>query len=96
VLRRVQGREQYGPSSRPNLVSSRSSQQPDGDTPGVAAAPVALAGAIIPGVARFIVMLSAHAEVFGVGIAVVVGSRLVATSCGMSGWIVPGDGLVKI
>jgi hypothetical protein len=57
---------------------------------------VALAGAIIPGVARFIVMLSAHAEVFGVGITVVVGSRLVSTSCGMSGWIVPGDGLVGI
>jgi hypothetical protein len=58
---------------------------------------VALAGAIIPGVARFIVMLSAHAEVFGVGITVVVAeSRLVATSCGMSGWIVPGDGLVVI
>jgi hypothetical protein len=58
---------------------------------------VALAGAIIPGVARFIVMLSAHAEVFGVGITVVVvESRLVATSCGMSGWIVPGDGLVVI
>jgi hypothetical protein len=55
-----------------------------------------LAGAIIPGVARFIVMLSAHAEVFGVGITVVVGSRLVATSCGMSGWIVPGDGVVEI
>jgi hypothetical protein len=58
---------------------------------------VALAGAIIPGVARLIVMLSAHAEVFGVGITVVVvESRLVATSCGMSGWIVPGDGLVVI
>jgi hypothetical protein len=57
---------------------------------------VALAGAIIPGVARFIVMLSAHAEVFGVGITDVVESRLVATSCGMSGWIVPADGLVVI
>jgi hypothetical protein len=35
-------------------------QQPDGeggaDTPGVAGAPVALAGAIMPGVARFIVV----------------------------------------
>jgi hypothetical protein len=57
---------------------------------------VALAGAIIPGAARFIVMLSAHAEVLGVGITVVVGSRLVSTSGGMSGWIVPGDGLVGI
>jgi hypothetical protein len=75
-----------GLSTRSNLISSRSCQQPGGDTPGVAAAPVALAGAIIPGVARFIVMLSAHAEVFGVGITfVIVVSRLVATSCGMSG-----------
>jgi hypothetical protein len=32
-----------------------------------------------------VVMLSAHAEVFGVGITVAVGSRLVSTSCGMSG-----------
>ena len=52
-------------------------QQPGGDTPGVAAAPVALAGAIMPGVARFIVILSAHADVFGVGITVIVGSMLV-------------------
>jgi hypothetical protein len=59
-----------------------SPQQPDGDagdTPGVAAAPVALAGAIVPGVARFIVMLSAHADVFGVGITFVAGSMLVET-----------------
>jgi hypothetical protein len=59
-------------------------QQPDGDgggdTPGVAAAPVALAGAIVPGVARFIVMLSAHADVFGVGITPVAGSMLVSAS----------------
>jgi len=35
---------------------------------------------MVPGVARFIVMLSAHADVFGVGI-VIVGSMLVlATS----------------
>jgi len=74
----------------------RTGQQPGGITPDVAAAPVALAVAIVPGVAKFIVMLSAHAEVFGVGITVVVGSRLVATSCGMSGWIVPADGLVGI
>jgi hypothetical protein len=74
----------------------RTCQQPGGVTPGVAAAPVALAGAIVPGVAKFIVMLSAHADVFGVGITVVVGSRLVATSCGISGRIVPGDGLVPI
>jgi hypothetical protein len=41
---------------------------------------VALAGAIVPGVARFIVMLSAHADVFGVGITVIVGSMLVFAS----------------
>jgi hypothetical protein len=41
---------------------------------------VALAGGIVPGVARFIVMLSAHADVLGVGIAVAVGSMLVPTS----------------
>jgi hypothetical protein len=56
-------------------------QQPDGDdTPAVAVAPVAFAGAIIPGLARFIVMLSAHADVFGVGITAVVGSILVPPS----------------
>ena len=58
-------------------------QQPDGDagdTPGVAAAPVALAGAIVPGVARYIVMLSAQADVFGVGTTVMEGSMLVPAS----------------
>jgi hypothetical protein len=61
-------------------------QQPGGgDTPGVAAAPVALAGAIMPGVARFIVVLSAHADVLGVGMTAIVGSMLVPTSCVMSG-----------
>ena len=48
-----------------------------GDTPGVAAAPVALAGAIVPGVDKSIVMLSAQADVFGVGTTAVVGSMLV-------------------
>jgi hypothetical protein len=69
-----------------------SRQQPDGDdTPGVAAAPVALAGAIVPGVARsFIIVFSAHADVFGVGTTVivgpaVVGSMLVLPSCVISG-----------
>ena len=57
------------------------SQQPSGDTPGVAAAPVALAGAIVPGAARFIVVLSAHAGVFGVGVTAAVGSMLVPPSC---------------
>jgi hypothetical protein len=69
----------------PSLTRRRfSRQQPGGDTPGVAAAPVALAGAIVPDVARFIVVLSAHAEVFGVGITGIVGSMLVPPSCAMS------------
>ena len=37
-------------------------------TPGVATAPVALSGAIVAGVAWCIDMLSAHADVLGVGI----------------------------
>ena len=76
-----------------------SRQQPDGDagdTPGVAAAPVALAGAIVPGVDRLIVTLSAQADVFGVGIIAIVGSMLVAPSCVISGWIVPGGGFAGI
>ena len=79
--------------------SELSPQQPDGDagdTPGVAAAPVALAGGIVPGVARFIVMLSAQADVFGVGTTVVVGSMLVLTSWVISGWIVPSGGFAGI
>jgi hypothetical protein len=55
-------------------------------------APVAFAGAIVPGIARFIVMLSAHADVFGVGITVAVGSILVPPSCAITGCIVPGGG----
>jgi hypothetical protein len=55
-------------------------------------APVAFAGAIIPGLARFIVMLSAHAEVFGVGITAMVGLILVSPSCVTTGCIVPGGG----
>jgi hypothetical protein len=61
-------------------------QQPDGDdTPGVAVAPVALAGAIMPGAARFIVMLSAHAGVFGVAITATAGSMLVPPSSVIAG-----------
>jgi hypothetical protein len=71
-------------------------QQPGGDTPGVAAAPVALAGVIVPGVARFIVTLSAHADVFGVGITAIAGAMLVPPSCVMSCWIAPGGGFAKI
>jgi hypothetical protein len=65
---------------RKALGSEFSHQQPSGDTPGVAAAPVALAGAMVPGVARFMVVLSAQADVFGVGITAIVGSMLVLPS----------------
>ena len=63
------------------LVSwhSRISSPAEAIRRGGAVAPVALAGAIIPGVARLIV-----------------GSRLVTASCVISGWIVPGGGLVEI
>jgi hypothetical protein len=59
-------------------------------------APVALAGAIVPGLDRFIVTLSAHADVFGVGITAMVGSMLVPPSSVMSGGIVPGGGVAGI
>jgi hypothetical protein len=72
-------------------------QQPDGDeTPGVAVAPVALAGAIMPGFARLIVTASLHAAEFGVGTTARVGSMLVLPSSVISGWIVPGGGLAGI
>ena len=48
-------------------------------------APVAFAGAIIPGVARFIVVPSAHADVFGVGTTVIVGSMLVLPNSVITG-----------
>jgi hypothetical protein len=57
---------------------------------------VALAGAIVPGVDRFMVTLSAQADVFGVGMIVIVGSMLVAPSWVTSGWIVPGGGVAGI
>jgi hypothetical protein len=57
---------------------------------------VALAGAIVPGVIKFIVMLSAQTDVFGVGTTVVVEPRLVVASCAVSGWIVPGGGPAAI
>jgi hypothetical protein len=81
-----------------NLDRPIDPQQPDGgaETPGVAAAPVALAGAMVPGVDRFMVMLWAQAEVFGVGITAMVGSMLVSPSCVTSGEIVPGAGLAGI
>jgi hypothetical protein len=56
-------------------------QQPEGgETPGVAAAPVALAGGAMVGLARSIEMLSLHAAVFGVAMAVVAGLMLVSAS----------------
>jgi hypothetical protein len=39
-------------------------------------------------------MLSAHADVFGVGITAVVGSMLVSASTATGGWIAPGGGLL--
>ena len=60
--------EQYLALCGPVSIVAFAHQQPGGgDTPGVAVAPVALAGAIISGVARFIVVHSAQADVFGVG-----------------------------
>ena len=44
-----------------------------------------MAGAIMPGVARFIVVPSAHADVFGVGTTGIVGSMLVPPSCAVAG-----------
>ena len=41
---------------------------------------MALAGAIVPGVATFIVTPSAHADVFGVGTTAIVRSMLVPPS----------------
>jgi hypothetical protein len=40
---------------------------------------------MVPGVARFIVMLSAHADVLGVGITFVAGSMLVVARSVMTG-----------
>jgi hypothetical protein len=47
---------------------------------------------MVPGVIKFIVALSAQADVFGVGTTVMVGSRLVVASGVTSDWIVPGGG----
>jgi hypothetical protein len=58
---------------------------------------VALAGAIVPGVDRLIVTLSAQADVFGVGTIVIVGSMLVSPSWVIPCWIVvPGGGVAGI
>jgi hypothetical protein len=67
-------------------ASPRSVQQPDGaETPGVAIAPVALAGAIVIGFARLIVTLWLHAGEFGVGTTVRFGSMLVSPSSVITG-----------
>jgi hypothetical protein len=60
------------PVGRPRAEHNR--QQPCGITPGVAAAPVAFAGAIMAGLARFIDTLSLQAAEFGVGMTVIAGS----------------------
>jgi hypothetical protein len=57
---------------------------------------VALAGVIVSGVDISMVVLSAHAEVFGVGTTVVVGSMLVLPSSVISGCIVPSGGFAGI
>ena len=64
--------------------------------PGVAIAPVALAGVIVAGAATFIVVPSAHADVFGVGTTFIVGSMLVPPGGVISGGIVPGGGIAGI
>jgi hypothetical protein len=57
---------------------------------------VALAAGIVPGVDIYVVMPSAQAEVFGVGITPVAGSMLVPPSWLTSCRIVPGAGLAGI
>ena len=58
----------------------------------MAAAPVALAAAIVPGVDRLIVAPSAQDEEFGVGTIIALVSRLVSPPAVVSGVIVPGCG----
>jgi hypothetical protein len=68
-------------------------QQPCGITPGVAAAPVAFAAAIMVGLARFIETLSLHAAEFGVGMTVILGSISVLARSSTGDGIAPGGGL---
>jgi hypothetical protein len=63
---------------RSNEHSMRFQQPEGGETSGVAAAPLALAVAIVFGLVRSIEMLSLHAAVFGVGMTLVVGLMLVS------------------
>lgn len=69
-------------------------QQPEGktgETPGVGAAPDALAGSTVAGNPRFIVIPSVQADVLGLG-ATAPGSMPVPTSPLMTAGIVPGGG----
>lgn len=70
------------------------SQHPEGrtgETPGVGAAPDALAGSTVAGTPTFIVIPSAQAELLGLG-ATAFGSMPVPTSSLMAAGILPGDG----
>ena len=64
-----------------------------GDTPGVGAAPEALAGNTVAGCARFIETPSAQAELFGLGTTAAFGSMPVPPAPLVSARIVPGAGL---
>jgi hypothetical protein len=59
----------------------------------VAKAPVAFAGAIMAGLARFIETLSLHAAEFGVGMTVIAGSISVLARSATGDGIAPGGGL---
>ena len=67
-----------------------------GDTPGVDAAPEALAGNTVAGEARFIETPSMQAELFGLGTTVAFGSMPVPPAPLVSAAIVPGAGPVGI
>ncbi|MFN5524068.1 hypothetical protein [Bradyrhizobium sp.] len=63
-----------------------------GATPGVAAAPVALAGRTVAIDARFIETPSAQVELLGLGVTAAFGSMPVPPASAMTGKIVPGEG----
>ncbi|MGX1320035.1 hypothetical protein AB7M17_003488 [Bradyrhizobium sp. USDA 377] len=70
-------------------------QQPGGkigDTPGVGAAPVALAGVTVAGDARFIDTPSAQTDVLGLGATAAFGSMPVPPASVVTCGIVPGEG----
>lgn len=76
-------------------LEAQASQHPGGrigDTPGVGAAPEALAGNTVAGDARFIETPSMQAELFGLG-TMAVGSMPVPPTALTSAGIVPGGGL---